>query len=86
MKKVLTFAAVVAASLSVVACGNNSGKQIEILVQYYEVGTAALFQNTDVVKAQILCGNLGHGLNCILKGHTVADNIFKLFIIKKRTC
>lgn len=31
MKKVLTFAAIVAASLSVVACGNNNGKQIDSL-------------------------------------------------------
>ena len=31
MKKVLTFAAVIAASLSVVACGNNNGKQIDSL-------------------------------------------------------
>ncbi|MBO7282135.1 MAG: FKBP-type peptidyl-prolyl cis-trans isomerase [Alistipes sp.] len=31
MKKVLTFAAIIAASLSVVACGNNSGKQIDSL-------------------------------------------------------
>ena len=31
MKKILTFAAIIAASLSVVACGNNSGKQIDSL-------------------------------------------------------
>ena len=31
MKKVLTFAAIIAASLSVVACGNNNGKQIDSL-------------------------------------------------------
>lgn len=31
MKKVLTFAAVVAASLSMVACGSNNGKQIDSL-------------------------------------------------------
>ena len=31
MKKVLTFAAIVAASLSVAACGSNNGKQIDSL-------------------------------------------------------
>lgn len=31
MKKILTFAAIIAASLSVVACGNNNGKQIDSL-------------------------------------------------------
>ncbi len=31
MKKILTFAAIIAASLSIVACGNNSGKQIDSL-------------------------------------------------------
>ena len=31
MKKVLTFAAIIAASLSVVACGSNNGKQIDSL-------------------------------------------------------
>ena len=31
MKKIFTFAAIIAASLSVVACGNNNGKQIDSL-------------------------------------------------------
>ena len=31
MKKVLTFAAIIAASLSIVACGSNNGKQIDSL-------------------------------------------------------
>ena len=58
---------------------NHSGQQIQLLIQHNKVCTLALFKRADVIKPQLLCGDLAHGGDGMLNGHTVADKVFQLF-------
>ena len=57
---------------------NNGGEEIEIFIQHNEVGTAAFLKCAQICKTQVLCGNLGHGLYGVLKGHAIADHVFQV--------